>query len=169
MPEPCFLNEATIAAQGGDVSVATCRINGPPAGQFDVPLASLRERSCFARLGRVALRCLLVDDSEEFLTSASRLLEAQGLEIVGHASSGEEAVRLADVLRPDVALVDVQLGDEDGLEVTQQLIAGDRRIAVVLISTHPQDDMAELIASSPAVGFLPKAALSAFAIAELVG
>jgi DNA-binding NarL/FixJ family response regulator len=117
----------------------------------------------------VALRCLLVDDSEEFLSSASRLLEAQGLEIVGHASSGEEAVRLADVLRPDVALVDVQLGDEDGLEVTRQLIAGDRRIAVVLISTHPQDEMAELIASSPAVGFLPKTALSAVAIAELVG
>jgi DNA-binding NarL/FixJ family response regulator len=117
----------------------------------------------------VALRCLLVDDSEEFLTSASRLLEAQGLEIVGHASSGDEAVRLADVLRPDVALVDVQLGDDDGLEVTQQLIAGGRPIAVVLISTHPQDDVAELIANSPAVGFLPKTALSAAAVAELVG
>jgi two-component system nitrate/nitrite response regulator NarL len=116
----------------------------------------------------VALRCLLVDDSEEFLTSASRLLDAQGMEIVGRASSGEEAVRLADALRPDVALVDVQLGDEDGLEVTRQLIAGDRRIAVVLISTHPQDDIAELIANSPAVGFLPKTALSAAAVAELV-
>jgi two-component system, NarL family, nitrate/nitrite response regulator NarL len=117
----------------------------------------------------VALRCLLVDDSEEFLASASRLLEAQGLEIVGRASSGQEAARLADALRADVALVDVQLGDEDGLEVAWQLTADGRPIAVVLISSHPQDDIAELIADSPAVGFLPKTALSAGAIARLVG
>jgi two-component system, NarL family, nitrate/nitrite response regulator NarL len=117
----------------------------------------------------VPLRCLLVDDSEEFLASASRLLAAQGLEIVGRASSGQEAVRLVDSLRPDVALVDLQLGDEDGVEVACRLTASGRPTAVVLISTHQQDDMAELIASSPAVGFLPKTALSAVAIAELVG
>jgi DNA-binding NarL/FixJ family response regulator len=117
----------------------------------------------------VALRCLIVDDNEAFLASASRLLETQGLEIVGRASTGQEAVRLAEAQRPDVALVDVQLGDEDGLEVTRQLTAGARPIAVVLISTHPQDDVAELIADSPAVGFLPKSALSAVAIADLVG
>jgi DNA-binding NarL/FixJ family response regulator len=116
----------------------------------------------------VALRCLLVDDSEEFLASASRLLEAQGVEIVGHASSGNEAVRLADELCPDVALVDLQLGDEDGLEVTHQLVADGRPIAVVLISSHAQDDIAELVANSPAVGFLPKTALSAAAVAALV-
>ena len=117
----------------------------------------------------MALRCLIVDDNEAFLASASRLLETQGLEIVGRASSGQEAVRLAEALRPDVALVDVQLGDEDGLKVTRELTAGARPIAVVLISTHPQDDVAELIADSPAVGFLPKSALSAVAIADLVG
>lgn len=115
------------------------------------------------------MRCLLVDDSEEFLASASRLLEAQGLEIVGRASSGQEAVRLADSLRADVALVDLQLGDQDGLEVAQQLTADGRPIAVVLISSHRQDDIAEVIADSPAVGFLPKTALSAGAIARLVG
>jgi CheY-like chemotaxis protein len=120
-------------------------------------------------LGVVALRCLIVDDSEEFLASASRLLESQGLEIVGRASSGQEALSLADELRPEVALVDVQLGEEDGLEVTRQLSAGGRPIAVVLISTHSQDDVEELIAESPAVGFLPKTALSAVAIGDLVG
>jgi two-component system, NarL family, nitrate/nitrite response regulator NarL len=117
----------------------------------------------------VALRCLIVDDNEAFLDSASRLLESQGLEIVGRASSGKEAVRLANTLRPEVALVDVQLGEEDGLDVARQLSAGSRPIAVVLISTHSQDDVAELIADSPAVGFLPKTALSAVAIGDLVG
>jgi DNA-binding NarL/FixJ family response regulator len=116
----------------------------------------------------VALRCLIVDDNETFLGSASRLLEFQGLEVVGRASSGDEAVRLAQTLQPDVALVDVQLGDEDGLEVTRQLNAGARLTPVVLISTHSQDELAELIADTPAVGFLPKTALSAAAIADLL-
>jgi two-component system nitrate/nitrite response regulator NarL len=117
----------------------------------------------------VALRCLLVDDNEAFLGSASRLLESQGLQVVGCASSGNEAVRLAQTLQPDVALVDVQLGDEDGLEVARRLSAGARSTPVVLISTHSQDELAELIADSPAVGFLSKTALSGAAIAVLLG
>jgi DNA-binding NarL/FixJ family response regulator len=116
----------------------------------------------------VALRCLIVDDSEEFLDSASRLLSAQGLEVVGRASSGVEAVRLVATLRPDVVLVDVRLGDEDGLEVARRIAADARETRIILISTHSEDELAELIAGSPAVGFLPKAALGADAIAELL-
>jgi two-component system, NarL family, nitrate/nitrite response regulator NarL len=117
----------------------------------------------------VALRCLIVDDSEDFLDSASRLLSSQGLEIVGGASSGTEALRLAERLDPDVALVDVQLGEEDGLEVTRRLTANARPTRVILISTHSRDDLAELIADSPAIGFLSKTALDARAISELLG
>jgi two-component system nitrate/nitrite response regulator NarL len=117
----------------------------------------------------VVLRCLIVDDNEAFLGSASRLLESQGLKVVGRASSGDEALQLAQTLQPDVALVDVQLGEEDGLEVTRQLTAEARLTPVVLISTHSQDELAELIADTPAVGFLPKTALSAAAIADLLG
>jgi two-component system, NarL family, nitrate/nitrite response regulator NarL len=120
-------------------------------------------------LGVWLLRCLIVDDNEEFLASASRLLTSQGLEIVGRASSGAEAVRLVETLEPDVVLVDVQLGNEDGLEVTRRLAGNDRATHVILISTHSADDLAELIADSPAVGFLPKAALGARAITELLG
>jgi two-component system nitrate/nitrite response regulator NarL len=144
-------------------------MHGLPTGGFDVRLASLRRRVLSATLGRVALRCLIVDDNEAFLTSASRLLSSQGLEIVGRASSGAQAVRLAEMLGPDVALVDVQLGDEDGLEVTQRLTSNAHATRVILISTHSQDDLAELLAGSPAVGFLSKAALGGDAIAELLG
>jgi DNA-binding NarL/FixJ family response regulator len=119
--------------------------------------------------GPVALRCLIVDDNEAFLGSASRLLEAQGLQVVGRATSSEDGVRLAQALEPDVALVDIQLGEEDGLEVTRRLSTGARTTPVVLISTHSQDELAELIEDSPAVGFLPKTALSAAAIADLLG
>jgi two-component system, NarL family, nitrate/nitrite response regulator NarL len=127
----------------------------------------LRRRRAVRTLGRVALRCLIVDDSEAFLASASRFLSAQGLEVVGRASDGSEGLRLAQELEPDVLLVDVQLGDEDGLELTRRLSATAHAPRVILISSHPQDDLAELIADSPAVGFLPKSALNAQAIARL--
>jgi two-component system nitrate/nitrite response regulator NarL len=138
-------------------------------GYFEVVLAALRPAALSAKLGGVALRCLIVDDSEEFLASAGRLLSSQGMEIVGRAASGAVAVRLAETLRPDVALVDVQLGDDDGLEVARQLNGSAGSTRVVLISSHAKDDLEELIADSPAVGYLPKTALSAHAIAELVG
>jgi two-component system, NarL family, nitrate/nitrite response regulator NarL len=117
----------------------------------------------------VGLRCVIVDDNEEFLNSASRLLAAQGLEVVGRASSTAEALHLVRVLEPDVALVDVELGGEDGLELTRQLAAGAGRTRMILISTHSEDELAEMIAASPAIGFLPKAALGAEAIIELLG
>ena len=114
------------------------------------------------------MRCLLVDDNEDFLDSASRLLSAQGLEVVGVATTGAEGVRLVETFGPDVALVDVQLGDEDGLEVTRRLAAEARETRIILISTHSENELAELIANSPAVGFLPKTALRADAIAEML-
>jgi len=117
----------------------------------------------------VALRCLIVDDSDEFLASAERLLAVQGLDVVGVAASGADALRLAGQLRPDVALVDVHLGDEDGLEVAQRIATAAPATRVVLISTHPEADLAELVAGTPAAGFLAKTALSASAIVELVG
>jgi two-component system nitrate/nitrite response regulator NarL len=115
----------------------------------------------------VTLRCLIVDDSEVFLASALRLLSAQGLEVVGRASDGAGALRLARKLQPDVVLVDVQLGGEDGLEVAGQLAATAQAPRVILISSHSQDELAELIAESPAIGFLPKSALNARSIARL--
>jgi DNA-binding NarL/FixJ family response regulator len=129
----------------------------------------LRPTAVSGRLGDVALRCLIVDDSEAFLASASRLLTAQGLDVVGRALCGEEALRLADQLQPDVALVDVQLGHENGLEVTRRLAATAPATRVVLISSHSKDELGELITDSPAIGFLPKQALAADAIAKLLG
>jgi len=116
----------------------------------------------------VALRCLIVDDNEAFLASASRLLCAQGLEVVARASSGAEALRLARQLQPDVALVDVQLGDEDGLELARRFAANALATRVILISTHSKDELGELVVDSPAVGFLSKADISAAAVRQLL-
>jgi two-component system nitrate/nitrite response regulator NarL len=116
----------------------------------------------------VATRCLLVDDNEDFLASASRLLESQGLEVVGTASSGDQAIELAKTLRPDVVLVDVELGEEDGVELSTRLQSGRRGPKVILISAYDQEEIAELVAPTRGVRFLPKSSLSAARIAELL-
>jgi DNA-binding NarL/FixJ family response regulator len=116
----------------------------------------------------VGLRCLLVDDNDEFLDSASRLLSAQGLQVIGRATYGAAAVRLARTFEPDIALVDVQLGNEDGLELARRLAVAAPGTRIILISTYAEDELSELIAASPAIGFLPKTTLSAIAIAEVL-
>jgi CheY-like chemotaxis protein len=116
------------------------------------------------------LRCLIVDDSLRFLEAARGLLEGQGVAVVGVASNSAEALRRAGELRPDVTLLDIDLGGESGLELARRLPgqAGQAPAPVILISTHAEQDYAELIAASPAIGFLPKATLSADAIRDLL-
>lgn len=119
----------------------------------------------------MTLRVLIIDDSAHFLRAARSLLERQGLAVVGVASDGAEALREAEALRPDVTLVDIGLGGESGIELARRLerVPGLGGRGLILISTHDPDDFAELIAASPAVGFLSKSDLSAQAILDLVG
>jgi signal transduction histidine kinase/DNA-binding NarL/FixJ family response regulator len=116
----------------------------------------------------MALSCLIVDDSEEFLASATRLLRVQGLTVVGRASSGEAALSLAQALRPDVTLVDVELGDEDGIELARRLTATVPSTQVILVSGRDRGELSELLAESGAVGFLRKDTLDAQAICDLL-
>jgi two-component system nitrate/nitrite response regulator NarL len=114
----------------------------------------------------VALRCLIVDDNLDFADAASRRLESEGLSVVGRACSGREAVSMAESVHPDVVLLDVQLGDESGVEVARLLAARVPETRVILISAHSRKELEELLAEAPFVRFLPKAALSAEAIAH---
>jgi DNA-binding NarL/FixJ family response regulator len=115
------------------------------------------------------LRCLIVDDSPRFIDAARRLLERQGVCVVGVASTTAEAlVRVAE-LPPDVTLIDINLGDESGFEVAERLHQGASTAPpgqMILISTHGESDYADLIAASPAIGFISKSALSADAIRD---
>jgi DNA-binding NarL/FixJ family response regulator len=115
------------------------------------------------------LRCLVVDDHEGFLRAARALLEREGLEVAGVARTAARGLRLARELHPDVVLVDIFLGPDDGFELARQLWEdepGPAR-AVVLISTHTEADFADLVEASPAAGFVPKWDLSARAVREL--
>jgi CheY-like chemotaxis protein len=115
------------------------------------------------------VRCLIVDDSAEFRDAASAMLERAGITIVGVASNSAEALRLYRELHPDVALVDVDLGAESGFELTEQLHrVATTPLSVILVSAYAEADLAEMISVSPAVGFLPKFALSPDAIRDLL-
>jgi CheY-like chemotaxis protein len=118
----------------------------------------------------VAIACLIVDDNELFLHAAQVLLEREGLVVMGVTSTSDEAVRQVQTLDPDVVLVDIFLGQESGLDLARRLsetYPGDD-LTVILISTHSERDVAALIASSPADGFLAKTELSAAAIRTVV-
>ena len=113
------------------------------------------------------MKCVIVDDSSLFLEGAVDLLTREGLDVVGVASDSAEAIRLVTELRPDVTLVDIDLGDEDGFELAQQL--SDISAAsskVILVSTYAEEDLAHLIERSPALGFIAKTRLAAQAIRD---
>jgi DNA-binding NarL/FixJ family response regulator len=119
----------------------------------------------------VSIRCLLVDDNDAFLEAATVLLQREGMTVVGVASNSAEALQQAHALRPGVILVDVGLGEESGFDLAR-LLAQDGQSSdaeVILISARAETDYAELIAESPAAGFLVKSELSARAIDRILG
>jgi DNA-binding NarL/FixJ family response regulator len=130
----------------------------------------MRNPAADATLHGMGLRCLIVDDNASFLEAATDLLRRQGVDVVGVASNGDSAVERVRELRPDVALVDIKLGADSGFEVARRLADLDFvDLKVILISTHTEADFAELIDGSPVAGFVPKVALSAQAIQQLIG
>jgi two-component system, NarL family, nitrate/nitrite response regulator NarL len=117
----------------------------------------------------MTLRSLLVDDSPRFLAAARELLEREGIEVVGIASTIDEAMRLTGALRPDLCIVDIDLGDESGFDLARRLAEpGGRQQPVLLISAYPERDFSDMIADSPALGFLPKPELSAVRIRAML-
>jgi CheY-like chemotaxis protein len=113
---------------------------------------------------------MIVDDSADFVAAARDLLERQGLDVVSVASTGDEALANVHEARPDVALIDIDLGEESGLDLAERLsgTAGLEELPLVLISTYSEKDFVDVVATSPAVGFLTKSTLSASAIRKLL-
>lgn len=114
-------------------------------------------------------RCLIVDDSPVYLAEARNLLQRQGMSVVGVASNTGDAIAIATSDHPDVALVDVDLGAESGLDVARALAMSNAPVPVILISAYAEEDLRELLDGSPALGFLPKSVLSRAAIDDLLG
>jgi DNA-binding NarL/FixJ family response regulator len=113
-----------------------------------------------------SLRCLIVDDNAAFFAAATRLLESSGITIVGVAVNSAEALRCVAELRPDVTLVDVDLGAESGFDLAEQL--RDTGTLVIVISACDESVFCEMATASGALGFIPKSHLSSHAIWDLV-
>jgi DNA-binding NarL/FixJ family response regulator len=112
-------------------------------------------------------RVLIVDDNGAFRAAARQLLERSGFIVVAEAETGNTGVVEARLHNPDLALVDVQLPDCDGFEVAEQLSGLMSPPQVILISSLDGSDFGALVAGSSALGFIPKAELSARAIEAL--
>ncbi|MCZ4520448.1 response regulator [Rhodococcus ruber] len=112
------------------------------------------------------LRCLIVDDSDAYCVAASRLLESAGIVVVGTASTLPDAIRAAQSTHPSLVLVDIDLGTDNGFDVVEALdsLVFTPKPAIILVSTHDEDDFVDLVEMSSAVGFLSKFELSAAAI-----
>jgi CheY-like chemotaxis protein len=119
--------------------------------------------------GAMPLTCLIVDDSLEFFEAARQLLAEDGVKVVGFAATSDEAVEEALALRPDVALVDIDLGAERGFDVARRLagLPGGGP-PIVLISAESGSELAELVDASGALGFVSKTDLSGDAIRTLL-
>jgi DNA-binding NarL/FixJ family response regulator len=94
----------------------------------------------FAELSQEPYRILIVDDAQAVRESLGwLLLDEPGLALVGDAANGSEAMHQALRLDPDLVILDIELPDTDGINVTRQLKALPRPPLVVLLSIHSDD------------------------------
>ncbi len=106
-------------------------------------------------------RVIIADDVEEFAEWLGSLLQgSQDFQVIGKAASGREALRLAELMRPDVVITDVDMPDLDGLDVARLVRFRWPEAKVVLVSAHTELDYEWLAKEHGALGFIPKNALS---------
>ena len=86
------------------------------------------------------MRILIVDAMSHTREHLRTFLELQeGLEVIGEASSGAEALRLSQALSPDIVIIDINLPDMNGLDVTRQVTASAPHQSVILLTLHSED------------------------------
>lgn len=105
---------------------------------------------------------LVVDDHPGFRSAASALVDAtEGLEMVGSAGAASEArLVLAAGDPPGLILMDINLGDDSGIDLTRSIVEASPEIRVVLVSTLQPDELPRGAATCGAVGYIPKSKLS---------
>jgi DNA-binding NarL/FixJ family response regulator len=104
----------------------------------------------------MTIRLLLADDHRMLREGLRRSMEEVGFDVVGEASDGEEAVRLAADLNPDVVLMDVTMPEIDGVEATRRLHGASPDVRIVILTMHADHEVLDEAFRAGAVGYLVK-------------
>jgi two-component system, NarL family, response regulator DegU len=104
----------------------------------------------------MTVRLLLADDHTMVRQTMRRSMEDEGFTIVGEAGDGEEAVRLAAELEPEVVLMDVSMPVLDGVDATRRIRTAQPDVQVVMLTMHVDTDVVRRAISAGAVGYLTK-------------
>jgi len=107
--------------------------------------------------GDAPFRVLVVDDQAPFRSVAASVIRlVRGWQVVGEAETGEEAVRLAGQLQPDLVLMDINLPGINGIEATRRITAAHPNAVVMLLSTYQAGDLPSDAGSSGAAEYVHK-------------
>lgn len=110
-----------------------------------------------SRRSQAMIRVLLADDHAIVRDSLARLLQMQeGIEVVGRAGDGQEAVDLAMTLKPDVIVMDVSMPRLNGIQATSRIKTALPYVCVIGLSMHRQADMAANMKAAGASQYLAK-------------
>ena len=105
------------------------------------------------------IKVLVVDDHELVRSGISRLLsDAKGIEVVGEAESGEEAVQFAKEYEPDIVLMDIRMPGIGGLEATRKIIRQNEEIQVIAVTACDDNPYASRLLQAGASGYITKGA-----------
>ena len=112
------------------------------------------------------IRVLVVDDHDLVRTGITRMLaDIQGLQVIGEADSGEQALKKVRELKPDVVLMDLRMPGIGGLETTRKLQASHPDVKVIVVTVCEEDPFPTRLMQAGAAGYLTKGA----GLEEMVG
>ena len=112
---------------------------------------------------------LIVDDHAMFRVRARAIVESAGYRVVGEAEDAASALTQAAALHPDIVLLDIRLPDRDGFAVAEALQRELDPPAIVLTSSSDPRDLERKLRETNVLGFIPKEALSAARLQQIVG
>ena len=116
------------------------------------------------------LRILIAEDSAPFRQGLRGLLQSvDSLEVVGEATSGQEAIQLANQLQPDIVLMDLQMPGLNGIEATRQIVYTSPHISILMLTMFEDDESVFAALRAGARGYLLKGALNAEIVRAIQG
>lgn len=104
----------------------------------------------------IAIRVILADDHGIVREGLRTVIEQAGIEVVGEAENGVEAVTLAESLQPDVMLLDIRMPEMDGLQALEQIQAKSPNTSVIMLTTYGNPGYLTRAVQAGAVGYLSK-------------